>query len=183
MTTVIKLGGSLLEAAVLPACLHAITRRDDAVVIVPGGGVFAEQVRIAQRCWGFDELAAHRMAILAMQQMALLINGLKPDFALFKLGHQPVATGISVWSPCYEQLDSAGIAASWEITSDSLAAWLAEQINAQQLILVKSAVVDPAARLDDLQQKGIIDAAFVQFARPAAYRITVLNYQHFLSAA
>ena len=79
---VIKLGGSLSQSDTLVRCLYSIEQNylDRAVVIVPGGGAFADQVRSAQQRWQFDDQTAHRMAILAMQQMALLINGLKSEF-------------------------------------------------------------------------------------------------------
>ena len=58
----------------------------------------------------------------------------------------------------------------WEVTSDSLAAWLAGYLKATCLILVKS--VDPtppnseqpAVTLSALQERGVIDRAFGKFA-------------------
>lgn len=184
MIRVVKLGGSLLEASALPACLDAVERFGGHTLIVPGGGLFAEQVRIAQRLWRFDDVAAHRMAILAMRQMALLFNSLKPDFVLFdtlaELGGLP---RVAIWSPRPDELDDAGIAAGWDVTSDSLAAWLAGQANADALLLVKSAAIDTDATLAELQQQGIVDAAFNRFAAPLRCPITVINKDRFLSAA
>ena len=69
---VIKLGGSLAYSKTLIDCLNKIQQRYQgrAVIIVPGGGAFADQVRRAQQHWQFDDITAHHMAILAMQQMA-----------------------------------------------------------------------------------------------------------------
>ncbi|WP_415880535.1 uridylate kinase [Methylomonas sp. TEB] len=185
MTCVIKLGGSLLETAALPACLAAIANRAGPIVIVPGGGPFAEQVRIAQSQWGFDDVAAHRMAILAMQQMAWLMNSLMPEFAVIadaaRLACAEQANSIVIWSPQVEQLDKANIAASWDITSDSLAAWLAGFIEADELIIVKSAQIPDHASLPDLQQQGILDAAFLRFTAQTHYKITVMNKDRILS--
>ncbi|MCK5871864.1 MAG: uridylate kinase, partial [Methylococcales bacterium] len=50
------------------------------IVIVAGGGLFADHVRQTQKKWCFNETIAHEMAILAMQQMALLFKGLQPTF-------------------------------------------------------------------------------------------------------
>ncbi|MBD9355878.1 amino acid kinase family protein [Methylomonas albis] len=185
MTCVIKLGGSLLETAVLPACLAAIEHRSGPIVIVPGGGLFAEQVRVAQSQWHFDDVAAHRMAILAMQQMALLMHSLKPEFAIVgdtgSLHPAGQVKPVLIWSPQVEQLDKAGIANSWDITSDSLAAWLAGRIEADELIIVKSAQIPEQANFPDLQQQGILDAAFQRFTFQANYQITVINKDRFLS--
>ncbi|QPK64138.1 uridylate kinase [Methylomonas sp. LL1] len=184
MITVIKLGGSLLEASVLPACLDAVERYPGKILIVPGGGVFAEQVRIAQKRWGFDDLAAHRMAILAMRQMALLFNSLKPQFGLFdSVAKSACLENTGIWSPSLPDLERAGIAASWDITSDSLAAWLADQVEADRLILVKSAAVAENSTWAELQAQGILDKGFVEFAAHARFNILVINKDRFLSAA
>ncbi len=182
MIRVIKLGGSLLEACVLQACLDTIDRLDGRVLIVPGGGVFAEQIRITQRVWQFDDVAAHRMAILAMQQMALLFNSLKPEFELFEsMTDLKDLPRVAIWSPQPDELDRAGIAASWDVTSDSLAAWLAEQVIADELVLVKSADARVDATLDELQVQGIVDAAFNRYAERLRCPITVINKDRFLS--
>ena len=46
---VIKLGGSLSQAETLVNCLDRLEQhyKNEAVVIVPGGGAFADQVRLA----------------------------------------------------------------------------------------------------------------------------------------
>ncbi|MGZ4999450.1 MAG: amino acid kinase family protein [Methylomonas sp.] len=184
MIRVIKLGGSLLDADVLPACLDAVDRFHGRVLIVPGGGVFAEQIRITQRVWQFDDIAAHRMAILAMQQMALLFNSLRRDFALFEtLSEVKALPRVAIWSPQIAGLDRAGIAASWDVTSDSLAAWLAGEVAAGELVLVKSADVSAGATLADLQAQGVVDAAFDRYADPLRCPITVINKDRFLSYA
>ena len=58
---VIKLGGSLTHSKALINCLNKIELRYQgrAVIIVPGGGAFADQVRLAQQQWQFDEVTAH----------------------------------------------------------------------------------------------------------------------------
>ncbi len=181
MITVIKLGGSLLQGAELLPCLDAVQQLAGQKIIVPGGGLFADQVRVAQACWQFDDRAAHQMAILAMQQMALLLQSLKPQFALMDKLDADLPY-ISIWSPAIEALDQAGIKASWDITSDSLAAWLAGRLNAEQLILIKSAEIDPQFSLEQLQQQGIIDAAFGQFAQALKCPIRVIHKHSFISS-
>lgn len=179
---VVKLGGSLLTAQALPACLDAIARWLGRVVIVPGGGPFADQVRQTQRQWGFDDDAAHRMAILAMQQMAILIASMKPEFALCgRLEAFSDAAKVTIWSPDPDQLDRAGIAASWDVTSDSLAAWLAGRLQAEELLLVKSCAVESGNDFGLLQQRGVIDAAFRRFADQAQCKIRIIDKDCFLA--
>jgi aspartokinase-like uncharacterized kinase len=182
MTTVIKLGGSLLAVDALPACLDAVVRQQGNIVLVPGGGGFADQVREMQRQYGFNDVAAHRMALLAMQQMAVLFNSIRPDFRLLdSVAKLKTATGITIWLPQVAELDAAGVASSWDITSDSLAAWLAGQLRADELLLVKSATIAETASLADLQQQQIVDAAFLEFAEKYSGRIKVLNKADFKS--
>ena len=67
---IVKLGGSLGRDPVLKEWLDTLVALGSGrVVIVPGGGGFAEEVRDQQELWRFDDLAAHNMAVLAMAQM------------------------------------------------------------------------------------------------------------------
>ncbi|MDO9141521.1 MAG: uridylate kinase, partial [Methylobacter sp.] len=154
------------------------------VVIVPGGGAFADQVRLAQQHWQFDDHTAHRMALLAMQQTALMLKGLKADWGIADkvaaIYTQLDRHNIVIWSPDSAELDSAGIAASWDISSDSLAAWLAYTLSANELILVKSAVIDDSLSLHQLAEQQIVDKAFCGFAEKATFTTQVINVQRFL---
>lgn len=178
---VIKLGGSLSRSDAIGNCLNAVEKnyRRRAAVIVPGGGAFADQVRLAQQHWQFDDNTAHHMALLAMQQMALLFKGLKPDFAI---AHTVAAIqGLLdrqktvIWSPDIIELDNAGIESSWDITSDSLAAWLAKTLSASELILVKSTVIDSSLSLQQLAEQQIMDKAFCDFVAQAAFKTKIVE--------
>ena len=75
----VKLGGSLSYDPCIRTWLEALsTVGGGRVIIVPGGGPFADLVRDAQQHWEFDDEAAHRMALHAMQQNALLLAALCP---------------------------------------------------------------------------------------------------------
>ena len=50
------------------------------IVVVPGGGALADEVRAAQTKLGFGDGAAHRMALLAMDQLAWAVAGLRAGF-------------------------------------------------------------------------------------------------------
>lgn len=160
---VVKLGGSLGEDASLKGWLWNLAEYGGGkVIIVPGGGRFADQVRALQQRWKIDDRTAHRMAILAMHQLGLLFVGLEPRLAL---SHTEEIAGALhrgkavVWLPEVTELDRDGIPASWAVTSDSLAAWLAGKLNAKRLVLVKSKIpagLDPIL----LRETGIVDTAF-----------------------
>ncbi len=72
---VVRLGGSHAFSPLLRPWLAAIGAAAGRVVLVPGGGPFADTVRSAQAAMGFDDLAAHRMALLAMAQYRFRIGG------------------------------------------------------------------------------------------------------------
>lgn len=180
---VIKLGGSLSRTDTLVDSLNAVEKnyRGRVVVIVPGGGAFADQVRLAQQHWLFDDTTAHHMALLAMQQMALLFNGLKPDFVIADtvatIQDQLSRQKTVIWSPDISELDSSGISASWDITSDSLAAWLAKTLSAIELVLIKSAAIDGRLSLQQLTEQNIVDKAFCDFAAQTAFKIRIVDAQ------
>ena len=180
---VIKLGGSLADAHTLLDCLNRLEQnyQGSAVVIVMGGGVFADQVRMAQQHWQFNDECAHAMAVLAMQQMAWLVKGLKADFELIHSvsAIQKSLSKIMIWSPELNELNQAGIPASWDITSDSLAAWLAKTLLADELILVKSAAIDSKLSLVQLADSGIIDKAFCECVANTGVSIRIVNQQNF----
>ena len=163
---VVKLGGSLAESPHLPRWLDALSQTE--AVIVPGGGPFADAVREAQACWGFDDHTAHHMAILAMRQYGLMLAGLNPKLmlaetqALYKHSSQA-----RIWLPDPRELDQAGIPVSWDVTSDTLAAWLTTEIQAANLLLVKSVALKPTTsvyRFAQLLDQGWVDPVFEEYA-------------------
>jgi dihydroneopterin aldolase len=166
--TVIKLGGSFAFSADLRDWIAAITRCTGRAVIVPGGGPFADAVRAAQAQMGFDDRAAHRMALLAMEQYGCAIKSrheaLSLADSLDSIGRGLAAGQVPVWLPTPMALGAADIPQSWDVTSDSLAAWLAGKIGAERLVLVKQ--TEPAhgtACVADLAERDIVDRAFANF--------------------
>lgn len=166
---VVKIGGSVADGEALASWIGLFgRRRRPRVVIVPGGGAFADQVRIAQRKRRFDDGVAHRMALMAMDQMGLMFTGLSPAL-------RPAATRtaiaeahrrgyVPVWLPTRMAAGRPDIPETWDVTSDSLAAWLAGALAADRLVLVKSA--DPpagAVTAAALCRDGLIDKAFARF--------------------
>jgi aspartokinase-like uncharacterized kinase len=177
---VLKLGGSLLSSPILAQWLYlAIQEGEGSVVIVPGGGVFADQVRSTQKIWQYDDQTAHYMAILAMQQMALLFKGLCSDLCLVNeveaISPALHKKKVVVWAPLAAELDAGKIKASWDITSDTLAAWLTVQLSAEQLILVKSAQLPENLTLEQLSEQTIVDKAFADFVQHHALAVNCVS--------
>jgi 5-(aminomethyl)-3-furanmethanol phosphate kinase len=166
--TVVKLGGSYAFSTHLREWTDAIAVCGGRVVVVPGGGPFADAVREAQRKMGLDDRAAHQMALLAMDQygcaLASLGERLAPAASAAAIRRILLDGGVPVWSATRMVLAARDIPWSWSVTSDSLAAWLAGRIGAKRLLLVKH--VKPSAdslRAEDLVARGIVDPAFPRF--------------------
>jgi 5-(aminomethyl)-3-furanmethanol phosphate kinase len=158
--TVVKLGGSYAFSPDLPAWLEALAACAGRVVVVPGGGPFADAVRNAQAKMGFGEAAAHRMALLAMEQFGRAVASLGPDFVMAHSAGAIVnavrARQVPVWSPLPMALAAADLPASWDVTADSLAAWLAARLRTRRLVFVKQ-IVPSTSSLEALMAQGVLD--------------------------
>jgi aspartokinase-like uncharacterized kinase len=177
---VVKLGGSMGRDPMLKEWLETLLELGSGrVVIVPGGGGFAEEVRAQQELWRFNDLAAHNMAVLAMAQMALMMQGICPTLALATsetdLRRTVQQARVPVWLPFEVLREQRDTLTSWGVTSDSLAAWLANRLNAEELLLVKSCAIEPSMDVARCVANGILDQHFAHFTRDAAYEVTVLN--------
>jgi aspartokinase-like uncharacterized kinase len=163
--TVIKLGGSLADTPELRAWLRLIAETSPAPVVVPGGGPFADTVRTAQVPLQLDDATCHRMALLAMAQFGFALAGiesrLKAAESLARV-RGVLAEGLRpVWLPLDLLAGNRDIEESWRVTSDSLALWLARQLGAARLVLVKSGDIQPGqASPEALTESGLLDAAF-----------------------
>ena len=179
---VIKLGGSLLETGQMFDCLKHILKINENTVVVCGGGDFANQIRTAQKKWQFDDSAAHEMAILAMQQTAIMCQNLQPEFVIASSVAEIKNHRFVIWSPNIVELNAAQIPATWDITSDSLATWLAKKMDASELILVKSVKVEPSLTTAELVELKIVDDAFAQFVENATFNFNVMSARKFLNS-
>lgn len=164
-TWVVKLGGSLIGGSALPAWLATLDGLSGRarVIIVAGGGPFADTVRDAQASLRIDDATAHAMAILGMRQFALAIAALVPRhhrglLTLDALGERDEDAGIVVWDPLDPALVASGIPADWTATSDSIAAWAGRYIEANGTVLVKSRSAACGSTLASaLAAEGFID--------------------------
>lgn len=177
--TVIKLGGSLAESGRLQSAVRIVAGARVPLVVVPGGGSFAEAVRIAQANLGFSDAAAHRLAILAMHQTAHMLAALEPRLVpvetLAGMWRELTHGRIPVWLPWKLSARDTTIPADWSVTSDGLAARLAERLGGVPVVLVKSCAVPRDATLLPLARSGTIDPTFVTIVERAQLNWRVLG--------
>ncbi|HZP93718.1 MAG TPA: aspartate kinase [Burkholderiales bacterium] len=178
---VVKLGGSFARSDELPRWLAvAAAAGAGKIVLVPGGGPWADEVRAAQKRERFDDRVAHGMALRAMERYGHLLcsmqAGLVPACTAPEI-HAVLERGqVPVWMPYEMALADPSIPQSWNVTSDSLAAWLARQMDASALLLVKSVAISTTKlSLPALTDRGWVDAAFGDFVAGARYAVCLLG--------
>jgi len=187
---VVKLGGSLHRDPVLAQWLRLLYDEGRGqVVIVPGGGAFADLVREHQAHWGFDDLSAHNMAVLAMMQSALLMKAVVEKGVVEKgvmegpvLAAAPAAIRralrddrVVIWLPRNWLRRQPDAMTHWGATADSLAAALADSLGADRLVLVKSCEIQPGLDLQGQAAQGVVDAEFCRATVNAGYAIDLLG--------
>jgi 5-(aminomethyl)-3-furanmethanol phosphate kinase len=186
---VVKIGGSLLGSPELERWLEIFVKYSNGnIIIVPGGGVFADAVRKAQELTKVSDACAHKLAVLAMDQFGLLLANMNPLLATAKteceIDERTWQHRAIVWLPSHMVLADDSIPQSWDVTSDSLAAWLAKKLNAKQLILVKSDKPNGSQLcLKRMTRDGVVDEAFSEFMLNANFGSWMLkksDYEHFL---
>jgi aspartokinase-like uncharacterized kinase len=150
--TVVKVGGALArDAAALRAwCAElAACGTRHPLLVVPGGGAFADAVREHDRRVGLRAETAHWMAILAMDQLGWALAELIPG-AVRRLDLAPAPDGVvPVLLPFALLRERDPLPASWDVTADSIAAWIAGAAGAGRLVLVKALPPTHAAELVD----------------------------------
>ena len=185
MLTVVKVGGGLGRGAgddalrALCAALGELGERHP-LLVVPGGAAFADAVRDHDRRFALRAATAHRMAMLGMEQFGLLLGDLIPGAAA-QAGFERAGGGRTrVLLPAALPLD--GLPASWEVTSDSIAAWVAGQAGAGRLVLVKDVdglFADWPARGDPLARLSVAELAALRAGGVDEYLPTVLESARF----
>ena len=163
---VIKFGGSSATCAAVAPWINAIERASNPIVVVPGGGPFADTVRKYQPRMGYDDEAAHEMAILGMEQFgtALISLGTRMVKATNEAEIEAALAKdqVPVWMPLDAVLADPVIDKDWTVTSDSLAAWLAARFGGIKLCLLKQIDVPENSTVDALVGAQIVDESFAR---------------------
>ncbi len=147
---VLKLGGSLIQSKELSFWLENIfsKQKKSICIVVPGGSVFAESIRISQTYFNFSNEIAHKMAILAMTQYGYYLTGMNKDINIIEnveeleeikeIKQIKVSNNSFLWLPNNTSDVDIKLPKTWAFTSDSIALWLAIFLKADKLIIVKS---------------------------------------------
>jgi hypothetical protein len=141
--TVVKVGGSL---ALYPEKLRALCAKLSEIstkhklIVMPGGGEFADLVRDLDKQFNLSNEASHRMAILGMDQYGVLLSNLMLcSCAVNQLENvQKVLDSrkLPVFLPSNLLLSKDPLENSWDVTSDSIAVYIAGQLHISKVLLV-----------------------------------------------
>ena len=141
--TLVKVGGSLAlyseKLRSLCAKLSEVSKKHK-MVVLPGGGEFADAVRNLDERFNLSSAVSHRMAILGMDQYGLLLSDLLPhSIALNRLENVPttlILGKLPVFLPSNFLFSANQLENSWEVTSDTIAVYIAGQLHACTVVLV-----------------------------------------------
>jgi 5-(aminomethyl)-3-furanmethanol phosphate kinase len=170
---VVKVGGSLLDWPELPAALQKwLDVQPPALnILLCGCGALGDTIRRADRDFSLGEEVSHWLCVDLLSTTARLLAAIVPAAAYadqfeqleqLALARNP---GNVVFSPrefmrSHEAaLPGQPLPICWSVTTDSIAARLAQILSADELVILKSA--DAAnASLSELAQGGHVDANF-----------------------
>lgn len=143
MEAVIKVGGSLAES---PEALKALCIKlgqlvkKHGIVIVPGGGKFADVVRDFDRQFALASIVSHKMAVLGMDQFGLFLSHLIPcavTFCQLENARSILeAKRAPIFLPSKLMFQDDPLENSWNVTSDSISAFVASRLHAAKLVLL-----------------------------------------------
>lgn len=142
MEAVLKVGGSLAEDpnSLTNLCQElTLLAKNHSIFIVPGGGKFADAIRKFEETYSLSNMVAHKMAILAMDQYGLFLSDITPDSNVSYLLEEisNIMNGkLPIFLPSQLMLREDSLEKSWDVTSDTIAAYIAGKVNAQKLVLV-----------------------------------------------
>lgn len=168
--TIIKLGGSLFDFPDLSKRLLQFLDRHqfENPLIIPGGGKFADEVRKLDQRNNLGNALSHELGIRTLAISSRFVSGLSEKFYLATpndllainktLGKYPIAD-VSEFV-----LECCPLPNSWDVTSDSIAAWLASLHPDSNLVLLKSLPLPVGLSLTQAAGLNLVDAEFPRVA-------------------
>ena len=173
MTVVIKLGGSLVSKGreLVQLLREYADRTARQLVIVPGGGPFADAIRTIANHEGVSDDAAHWMAVLAMHQYGLFLADDYPVVPLIEqLEDVPAAGPLCIILPFNILKADDALPHTWAVTSDTIAAFIASKLGERSFI-----------KLTDVD--GMLDENGTMIERIQALELIETGYRGCIDAA
>jgi len=166
---VIKIGGSLFEH--VPKIFDILQKSGCQALIVPGGGKFAD---LARECAVNDDIA-HWMAILGMEQFGWYIASM----GIPTTAHLEIPSELLVFLPYIILRERDPLPHSWDITSDTVAAWISHFLGLDLIILKSVDGIHSEGRLlasvENVVITNDVDPSFLPFVFSHHVRVSVVN--------
>jgi len=190
---VVKIGGSLFDYPGLAAAWNQWVSRESTMmtVMIAGGGPYADLVRQWDKQFQLSEETAHWMCVTSMSVTAALLHQqlsgsrLIDDWQeLIKWRSSDNPAGSSVFlvesflKTVETRLPGDSLPQTWAVSSDSIAARVAEVLSAEELVLCKSTSVPDGNDWQQLADKGFVDQYFPEIAA----RLPVVQWVNLRSA-
>ena len=183
---VVKVGGSLFQIPDLSARLNRWLRNSGfQTILVPGGGGAADWIRKLDQVYRFPEVTSHWLAIRAMSLNAHVLSEVMGGVsviecvkdALFQEGSQSAWILDPQKMLCEKSQESnPGLPCTWDVTGDSIAAWVTHQVSASTLFLLKAAPLENINCVRQAVARGLLDSHF-QTVSQGIPRIIYINFQ------
>jgi aspartokinase-like uncharacterized kinase len=168
---VLKLGGSLLSCPDLATRLRNLFAKIESsrVLVIVGGGESADVVRNWSTRFNLSDEAAHWLALRSLSVGRALVRTLLPEWGdeairFWKAQTAPLLLNIEASLSLAESHGETSLPHTWDTTSDSIAAWVAQEWDAHELILLKSTDLPRNSTLHQACEADLVDANFPQFA-------------------
>ena len=190
---VVKVGGSLFD---LPDLGQQLRRwldhwKTPRTVLIPGGGLAADAVRAFDRAQHLGEEAAHWLALEAMRFNVSLLATVLPNSgratdlgeceSCWDGGRTPILDVLPFMT--FDDSNPARLPHSWQVTSDSLAARVAEVWGADRLILLKSTALPVGLDWDEAGRRGLVDPCFGEVVRRGKLLVEAIDFRQWVGAA
>lgn len=182
---VVKVGGSLLAWSEFPDRMREFLDKlgNVHVILVVGGGATVDLVRDLDAAHRIGECRSHSLALRALDLTSHILAALIPGLEVVTNRHESndahVRGKIPVLSPLLfmTEIDirsAKPLKESWDVTTDSIAARLAEYLGAERLILLKSVGINGARSRLEAAATGLVDPAFPE-ASQLLERVEIVN--------
>lgn len=165
---VVKLGGSLLDWKPLREAFPQWLAQQAPVphLVIVGGGRLADVFREYQPLHRLNAEAAHWLCVRTMQVNLHLAQKLWPEARIIHcLSEVDFAHQFYLFDTYpYLSTEEAALPHDWSVTSDSIAARLAETSLADEVVLLKSCLPNPEDSISQLSEAGYVDEYFPKIA-------------------
>ncbi len=192
---IIKFGGSLIEKSrgiirFLGDYAKEKEKYEDkalTIILIPGGGPFAEAVKNLSADISISENTAHWMAVLAMHQYGLFLASGEIEIpAVESVDEIDGAGAICILLP-YKILKSDDcLPHTWDVTSDTIAAFVANKMGEKTFIKLTDVdgIIDekghliekiPIKEMIEKEERGCVDAELPRFLMQNKMSCIIVN--------